>query len=202
MESCKIMCFHKFNHGTLETNNTDLLHKLNDDAVTLSDYCKYTEFDECCGATGLKIMHHNVRSLVKNLDEVKEIAVIKTPHIMLFCETFLHNNNVNKCNIPGYEFFYRNRESGKGGGVAIYVKEELKPSSYDMINKPLNTNIESLSVKCNMPKGDLIVCECYRKPNTPEQEFIDYMSSISNELNNAKCNFVIGTDPKYQFTKC
>ena len=41
------------------------------------------------------------------------------------CWEIVHENAFK---IPGFKFFYNSRKLGKRGGVAIYVKEYLKPS--------------------------------------------------------------------------
>jgi hypothetical protein len=41
---------------------------------------------------------------------------------VLLCETFLNDMNEDMFSITGYNFVCKNREKGKGGGVAIYIK--------------------------------------------------------------------------------
>ena len=77
----------------------DLLQKLNvDDNVTLNDHCKYIEYSElsCLNKSKLSVLHVNIRSLVRNIDILRDF-----PDIILLCETWLHSNNIGKCNING-----------------------------------------------------------------------------------------------------
>ena len=191
------MCFHKYNHGHLDPSsaNVDLLAKLNDDNfVSFDNYCKYVEYNSSPKSHKFKIIHINIRSLVKNLTDVIDIITTESPDILLLCETFLHNNNSTKCIIDNYKFYNVNRSTGKGGGVGIYVKSSIASSCfYPKTNVP-NPDIESIFVKCDTPHGELIVSELYRKPNTPEHYFIEYVEMLCTELNDSKDSFVIGTD--------
>ena len=44
----------------------------------------------------------------------------------MICETFLNNKNKSLCEIPGYKLVEKHRKSIKQGGVAIYIKRNLK----------------------------------------------------------------------------
>ena len=76
-------------------------------------------------------LHINIHSLPAKHDQVKTILTrfndISIPiHFVLLCETFLTDNNAHMCAIPGYNFVFRNRRTNSGGGVAIYIKNDLK----------------------------------------------------------------------------
>ena len=46
-------------------------------------------------------------------------------HSIILCETYLNDKNMNHCSIPGYNVTMKNRNVGKGGGVAIYIIDSL-----------------------------------------------------------------------------
>ena len=93
-------------------------------------------------------MHLNVRSLIKHITDVHDIIEIYSPDILLLCETFLHKNNVNQCDLPNYDFYHSNRKSGKGGGVAIFARKSLK-TKRSSCTLTTTENVENLFVECS-----------------------------------------------------
>ena len=73
---------------------------------------------------GLKLFHLNIRSLHAKFDEVREILLsCKKVDIFGFTETFL--TDTTSYEIPGFTLITRNRTSGSGGGVCVYVRDEI-----------------------------------------------------------------------------
>ena len=87
---------------------------------------------EChLNGTSLLALHLNILSLPAKMDDMKElIADMQSHHVfidfILLCETWLNENNSDGCNIPGYTFIQTNRKHKKGGGVAMYIKSDIK----------------------------------------------------------------------------
>ena len=63
--------------------------------------------------------------------------------VLLLCETFLMPRTEKLVNIPGYCLVTNNRESHKGGGVAILIREGItfrqKPDLCYMADKELES---------------------------------------------------------------
>lgn len=67
-----------------------------------------------------------VKEMVKNSiwNEFKStITCLNFPHIICLSETWFNVNCV--CNLSGYKLFYKNRETTRGGGVAIYIRNDM-----------------------------------------------------------------------------
>ena len=79
---------------------------------------------------GLKIVHQNIRGLQSNFNLLCELVERNDFDIITLSETHLLNSSYNDNNslfeIPNYTFIKRNRNNGKGGGVAVYIKTNLK----------------------------------------------------------------------------
>ena len=78
---------------------------------------------------GLKLFHQNVRGILSNfihiehlLDQCKNIDILSLSETHI--KTYYNNDNLYK--IQGYQFIQRSRDKGNGGGVAFYLKENLK----------------------------------------------------------------------------
>ena len=76
----------------------------------------------------LKIMHLNTQSMVSTFNEF-QLVINKYPFdVITLSETWLKNNPelLEYVKIPGYQMEYRNRENMKGGGVGMYIRENIK----------------------------------------------------------------------------
>ena len=72
----------------------------------------------------IKLLYANVRGLRSKLTSIKNVLSEVKPAIAVITETHLSENQGVK--IDGYVFFGRAREGKIGGGVGIFVKEEMK----------------------------------------------------------------------------
>ena len=83
-----------------------------------------------CKQRGLKIIHQNIRVLQTNFVLLQNLVQNADFDIVTLSETHLINAGFDDINnlyeIPNYTFIKRNREHGQGGGVAIYIKNNLK----------------------------------------------------------------------------
>lgn len=71
----------------------------------------------------------NARSLVRagKFDELRCIVVSLRPHIVVVCETWIKNaSDLNMIQIPNYTHYSNHRKSRRGGGVSIFVHNDLK----------------------------------------------------------------------------
>ena len=75
---------------------------------------------------GLKIVHQNIQSLTKKIDELRLIcsSVQAGIHLMTLSETWLNEQiSDSEISIEGYKIFRLDR-ADRGGGVAVYAKSE------------------------------------------------------------------------------
>ena len=169
---------------------------------SLDEYCNYDDLENLSDkGNKTRILHINIRSLVKNLVEFKSLIAKSKPDIILVCETWLHKNNVNLCQLDNYDFIKKPRPSGKGGGIAIYILSSYTTIEIDIPTSSVSCNIECLAVKILNPKRDLLIVAAYRKPNTKEHDFIEFMKYIKNLSLSEKCELVIGTDQNIDLLK-
>jgi exonuclease III len=90
-------------------------------------------------------------------------------------ETFLDSSiSDHEINIDNFILFRRDRNR-HGGGVALYIHKDLKPTS---VNLTVYTECVWAIIKCNHTK--FIVGSLYRPPDSK----VDYYESICNDLDN------------------
>ena len=90
---------------------------------------------------GLKILHLNVRSLLRNIDEIKLLLTNNVVHIFSINESWLDESVPDtEIYIEGFRVVRKDRNRN-GGGVAIYIRNDLKFKVLD--HRSLN-DIEAL----------------------------------------------------------
>ena len=140
--------------------------------------CKYTDLDDgvievnCITQRGnLNILHLNIRSFVKNCDnllillnELQEKGVVV--HVIGLCETFLNENSCSITKLDNYQCVNKYRDTKLGGGTTILIHNSVK--FLHLLDSPFNENFESICVELLFQGRILSFAEFYRPPNTNE----------------------------------
>ena len=96
-------------------------------------------------------------------------------------ETWINDKtcDADEFNIPGYVKFNLNRKSKIGGGVCIYIKDNIKAKIRNDITSECNTsNIESIFIELLNPKEkNIILGLVYRPPNNMYKDFEEKIES-------------------------
>lgn len=153
-------------------------------------------------------LHINIHSLPNKLDSLK-ILLMRLEHIdihihfILLCETFLNNANVSGCNLPGYNILYKNRNSSKQGGVALYIDNRFPCKELSNIGVYVDGEFETIFAEVSDNNTKIVIGEIYRVPNTNEnisilrfQETLDNINSITKVD-----EIIIGTDQNFDYVK-
>ena len=143
----------------------------------------------------LSIVHFNVRSLSKNKPVLEELLckLDNFPDILAISETKLTDEKVNCAKIPNYNFVFLN-SSTNAGGVAFYMLNKLHfTRRYDLEFKTDDTENVFVEVKLNTRKK-IVIGLIYRHPTSNFTEFQNKFTSILNQLNQTKQDYVISGD--------
>ena len=85
-----------------------------------------SEFKTLILKKGINFCHQNFRGLYGNIDEVQEILLSHNFDIFSLSETSINEDFHNAFfNIWGYSFIRRDRKSGQGGGVRLYIRDRI-----------------------------------------------------------------------------
>ena len=109
-------------------------------------------------------------------------------------ETWLTDCTAELVNITGYSFISNHRKSKTGGGVGIYLHNDLQ---YKLLKECKLSDpeiIESLFVEITVPHGKNIIVGCvYRPPNQNTALFLDKLNDILSHISkdNKQC-YVMG----------
>ena len=153
--------------------------------------------------SNISLLHLNIRSTLKNLDSFlillddlasKNVVV----DLIVLCVTFLTKDSKSLAEINGYTSFHTVLENRPGGGVSVYVKNEIPV--HEIIVSPFNDIIETIFVKISVHNFTVLVGELYRIPNTSLPEFEHSMLDVYETVKRCK-NVIIGSDHNLDFLK-
>ena len=129
---------------------------------------------------GLKVLHQNIRGLLCNFCSLQEfVSSNQNIDVLTLTETHISSkeNNGDLYKLSGYNFESRERQSGKGGGVGCYVKENVNYiRRKDLENKKLENIV--IEILINNSKNVLIATH-YKPPNNSK-----YLCHNFNDLFN------------------
>ena len=165
----------RWTHADCARVNEDEYEKLSSDVNT-------EWFCHCCGRPeelsaseghppawsqthGPVVSHLNVRSLFPKIDQIRVMLGNQAVSNMVLglSETWLDGNvNDGELQVPGYRMYRKDRSSGKGGGVMVYVSEGVKSLRREDLE---NDFLEVLWVQVKTKLGQMLVGNVYRLPN-------------------------------------
>ena len=170
-------------------------------------------------AKEFKLVHMNVRSLLKKIDQLRVLLLESKLEVITMSETWL-NAAVNSASIRLDEFIeYRQDRSGgvqgkkRGGGLLTYIKKELASDSEVLLDLNVcNRDIEALWTVLHRPHcKDMVICNAYSPPDGKLDKAITYLNDCLGELDLSKVEvFILGdinvdykkkTSPSYKKLK-
>ncbi|KAJ8031077.1 hypothetical protein HOLleu_27685 [Holothuria leucospilota] len=88
-------------------------------------------------------------------------------------------------NIDGYNFIHNDRIDGRGGGVALYIKSNIKYVIRDDLSRHLTNDAETVFIEIqNGNKGNVIIGVIYRPPDNQMASFNNSLSSCLHVICN------------------
>ncbi|CAM5155513.1 unnamed protein product [Natator depressus] len=116
----------------------------------------------------LKCLYTNVQSLGNKQGELEVLVMSRNYDVIGITETWWDSSHDWSTVMDGYKLFRKDRQGRKGGGVALYVREQYDCSElrYETVEKPECLWIKFRSV-CN--KSDVVVGVCYRPPDQGDE---------------------------------
>jgi len=124
---------------------------------------------ENCSETGYKCVCLNARSIVNKRNELNIMVEDTDPHIIGITESWANKDILDaELGLNGYAMFRKDRIGRRGGGVILYIKEEIQ--AYELkLDKEADCEE---AVWCNIVTGKstLTVGLVYRSPNISKED--------------------------------
>lgn len=125
----------------------------------------------------------NIRSLQKNISELRVLATDGNPDTICIQETWLKDEKL--VTIPNYNLHHASRPS-RGGGVAIYIKNNLDLRAKSSL---INEHIELITVDLK----HLTLINLYRPPKGDINIFLTMLTNHTNRnCNSTKKTMIVG----------
>lgn len=181
----------------------DILNNEFDDDSNFDINCSYSYVNEIKSLNDFSVLHLNIRSLPKHMGELHELLDNLTcksiaVDVILLCETWLNDNN-SLLTLPGYQLYYQNRLNAKGGGTALYIKDNIIVEELAEFSTIKEGCYESKFIKLKNIKRELYIGEIYRVPNSSSTEFNLFIRNILGKLSNKQ--IIIGADQNLDLLK-
>jgi len=104
------------------------------------------------------------------------------PHILCFSEHHLKNSELNQINVDGYNLGAKYcRQIVKGGGVCIFVRNNLNYTNIDLSTYCRDQDIEVCALNLELTYSKLRIMTVYRAPTGNFEVFINRLDSILNK---------------------
>ncbi len=118
----------------------------------------------------VSFMHLNIRSLCKHIDQFKAFLHSITHNISVIglTETWLNASSCkNLLNIPGYILINKNRVGRIGGGVALYISNDLQYTPRLDLNDIGGTSFECIFIEIITPHNakNIVIGVVYKAPD-------------------------------------
>lgn len=123
----------------------------------------------------LSCCHINVRSLTANFDQFVS-SVFNRYDVITISETWLNAGILDEIiNLTGYRLYRCDRATGRGGGVAMYVRGTLKSR---LVRLGEVRNSEQLWVSVKSSTGHFAIGSLYRPPSFSAVDFLGELESV------------------------
>lgn len=161
--------------------NFDLQSQLQD-----IEYIKFTDINTWStyvntNETKIQIVHINICSIRKHFNQLKVLLHKTLNHLDVLCltEINIRQDQVAMYTIDGFNMFSQTREKKRGGGILVYVKNNVQYSPLQNYNASTFELIHGHLVK-NVYKAYLLVI--YRPPHTNKSIFTKEVENIIRPL--------------------
>ncbi|XP_035696845.1 uncharacterized protein LOC118430243 [Branchiostoma floridae] len=133
-----------------------------------------------------KILLINARSLCNKMEECSILLHSMNIHVAVITETWFDPDLPDaQWDIDGYHLFSKPRQGKKGGGVAIYVNNNIQAQIIDV---SIPADLECLWIKMRPPRlprelSSVVVCAVYIPPGSPHSgDLINHLLTVVDEL--------------------
>jgi len=142
-------------------------------------------------------LHVNIRSLNANIDKLQLLTAGLMHSFSVICVTETWTNEINKSffNLPGYNCITKSRCSKIGGGVAIYVRDDLPFTVRNDLCLVNCDDVDLAFIQVKVGKCNFNVGVIYRPPDQNLPVFNNAYSSLLDKIASEKnVNCVIAGD--------
>lgn len=151
--------------------------------------------DASANNANLTIIHINCRSVIYKIPEISDIINKTHPDIIALTETWLEENLLDTIHIPEYKFVGKARESGRGGGIAFFISNQLNFEIYVPFNDDLDlATFEHLFLKIKLKCSELMIGVIYRPPGQGLDLFLQEFDKLILHIESKSKDIILTGD--------
>ena len=150
---------------------------------------------------GFKLLHWNVRSLLKKIDQIRTLVADSPLDIITISESWLKSHlNTSLISIQGFEVLRLDRggqskSRKRGGGLLTYINKSHSSQCEPLLELcTSNSDIEAQWTLIHRPHcKNVVICNVYRPPCGNLEKAVDYLDGCIKQVNLSKTNlFIMG----------
>ena len=170
-------------HTDREFSDEDECHE-NIDSISAKYYLS-PDFNETVDNSREKVfsmIHFNARSLSRNFDQIHAyLSSVKHQFSVIgISETWINPDSHTLFSLDGYHFIHADRPSGRGGGVALFIREDLNFKLCNCSQLCKGVDYLCIDIDCK-PFKNIIVGIVYRQPKSTVSAFTPFFEKIIND---------------------
>ena len=141
------------------------------------------------------LLNSNIRSFHANSEYLLTIlsSLNLFPSVIIFTETWLNQHNVLLANIEGYSPFHITRATGRGGGVSIYIRNDLTAKKVEEFCI-CNDTIEILTLEILYDGKIMYIVGIYRPHSGTIENFTNCIGMLLNNTRFSKNKTILAGD--------
>jgi len=186
-----------------ENNNSNGLHNKVTNVVThnnntlsiCQDHPNKASTHDSNSKVNLSIFHQNIRGLFNKTDELLTSWSTEVPHILCLSEHHLLKHEINNTWIQNYNLGASYcRKNRKGGGVGIFIQENLTFSKIELDEFCNDQDLEVCAVQLYLCEITFHIVCIYRPPSGNFSYFVSLLESVLNKFFSNSNNIIICGD--------
>lgn len=189
----------RFHQGPLADSDPDLQYYNDATSIGSISHCDYhlahsfnrKICDLAVNNQCFSVLHLNIRSIPKNLSRFEQFTKNLDLNftVMGFSETWLNESNVTCYSIPGYVHYYLHRSTRRGGGVSLFINDNIHVkvrSELNIMSDTVEALFVEISKECTNFQKDAVIGVVYRPPNQDVLAFNEKLNEILCKIKNEK----------------
>lgn len=159
---------------------------VNNDSKYFTDENFITEFSSKSNAFSL--IHFNARSLSQNFNKITDyLSILNFPFSVIgITETWLTDDSeLSYYNIDHYNLLTCSRSDRHGGGVGLYLENNLIFEQLKNLESNDDNVCQSIFVELKLNNSNIIIGVIYRPPSGDFKKFTEYIDNTLSSLTNS-----------------
>ena len=137
------------------------------------------------------IGHLNINSIRNKIEELANL-VMGMVDILLISESKIDDSfPESQFLIPGFSIPYRKDRDSRGGGIILYIRQDIPSKLLSNSHSPFETKYENLFVEINLHKRKWLIGGSYNPTKTMIQEHTKYLSKCLDYFSASYENMII-----------